>query len=236
MLKRTPLFEVYSGYEGARLVEFGGWELPVQFSAGIIQEHMAVRKNAGLFDVSHMGEIIVEGPGSESYVDWLVTNDVKTMEDYQCLYSPMCYQNGGVVDDLLIYRYSTEKYLLVVNASNTDKDFAWIAKENPRADDAGSLPEIRNVSSEYAQIAFQGPKANRYLKEIVGDIVDQIEFFHFRDGIRIAGHECIVSRTGYTGEDGFELYCKPGEVQVDAYRPANKAVLRWSDPDRSWSA
>lgn len=212
MLKRTPLYDVYRDYEGVKIVEFGGWELPVQFSEGIIKEHLAVRKNAGLFDVSHMGEIIVEGPGSEAYIDWLVTNDVKSMEDYQCLYSPMCYPEGGVVDDLLIYRYSPEKYLLVVNASNSDKDYEWIARGNPKANSPEKPKRIENLSNDFGQLAFQGPMANQYMREILGDIVDQIGFFHFTEGIRIAGHECIASRTGYTGEDGFEIYCSSDAV------------------------
>ncbi|MDY7027339.1 MAG: glycine cleavage system aminomethyltransferase GcvT [Spirochaetota bacterium] len=229
MLKRTPLYDVYRDYEGVKIVEFGGWELPVQFSEGIIKEHLAVRKNAGLFDVSHMGEIIVEGPGSEAYIDWLVTNDVKSMEDYQCLYSPMCYPDGGVVDDLLIYRYSPEKYLLVVNASNSDKDYEWITRGNPKADSPEKPKRIENLSSDFGQLAFQGPMANQYMREIVGDIVDKIGFFHFTEGIRIAGHECIVSRTGYTGEDGFEIYCSSDAV-ADIWnelldRTADKGVL-----------
>lgn len=201
MLKRTPLYEVYKDYEGVKLVDFGGWELPVHFEKGIIEEHLAVRKNAGLFDVSHMGEIIIEGPGSEAFVDRLVTNDVKSMDDYQCLYSPMCYPDGGVVDDLMIYRYSSDKYLLVVNAANTEKDFEWIKNQDNNA------PAIKNVSEEYGQIALQGPKANEYLKELVGPVVDEIKFFRFKDSIKLGGHDCIVSRTGYTGEDGFEIYC-----------------------------
>ncbi len=207
MLKRTPLYDVYKEYNGVKLVDFGGWELPINFEKGIIEEHLAVRKNAGLFDVSHMGEIMIKGPSSEEFVNWLVTNDVKSMDDYQCLYSPMCYDHGGVVDDLMIYRYSSEKYLLVVNAANTDKDYKWISEENEWIKSRSDAPSIENVSSKYAQIALQGPKANDYLKEMVGSVVNEIKFFHFKDGINIGGHDCIVSRTGYTGEDGFEIYC-----------------------------
>jgi len=208
MSKRTPLYDVYKDYKGVKIIEFGGWELPVHFSEGIIQEHLAVRENAGLFDVSHMGEILVEGPGSEEYIDWLVTNSVSGMTEYQCLYSPMCYPDGGVVDDLIIYKYSSDKYLIVVNAANTEKDYDWIVKENPRVSSQSPFPRIRNVSSDYAQLAFQGPKASQYFREIAGDVVDDIEFFHFKDGISVNGHDCIVSRTGYTGEDGFEIYCR----------------------------
>lgn len=229
MLKRTPLYDVYKDYNGVKIIDFGGWELPVNFESGIISEHMAVRKNAGLFDVSHMGEITVEGPGSEKFIDWLLTNNVKGMSDYQCLYSPMCYPEGGIVDDLMVYRYSPEKYLLVVNASNSDKDFNWITKENEYVKSGSKMPEIKNLSEKYGQLALQGPKANEYLKQIVGDVVDSIEFFHFKDGIEIAGTKCIVSRTGYTGEDGFEIYCSSDAV-ADVWkellkRTSDKGVL-----------
>ncbi len=206
MLKRTVLYDVYKDYDGVKLIDFGGWELPVNFKPGIIGEHMAVRENAGLFDVSHMGEITVEGETAEAFINWLVTNDVASMHDYQCMYSPMCYPDGGVVDDLLVYRYSPAKYLLVVNASNIEKDFDWITKENEWIRNADKKPEIKNISSEISQIAFQGPKAESYMKELVGPDVSDIKFFHFTDTIKIDGRDAIISRTGYTGEDGFEIY------------------------------
>lgn len=199
-LKRTPLYDSYSKYSGAKFVDFGGWELPVQFEAGIIAEHMAVRKNAGMFDVSHMGEIIVEGPDAEKYVDYLVTNDVKSMEVNQVIYTLMCYPDGGVVDDLLVYKYSNKKYFLVVNASNIEKDFDWI-KSNKNCS-----VSIENISPEIVQIAFQGPKAEQILQKYVNFDLSSIKFFHFKDPIQINGIDCIVSRTGYTGEDGFEIY------------------------------
>jgi aminomethyltransferase len=212
MLKKTPLHEVYSTYEGVKLIDFGGWELPVQFEHGIIAEHMAVRKNAGLFDVSHMGEIMVEGTHAADLVNYLVTNDAGRMQDGQCLYSPMCRPDGGVVDDLLIYRMGEEKYFLVVNASNVEKDFAWISRGNPWMQKHPDKPSVRNLSAEYGQIAFQGPNANDYLKEMAGPEIDGIEFFHFRSDLNIGGKSCIISRTGYTGEDGFEIYCAAGDT------------------------
>jgi aminomethyltransferase len=212
MLKRTPLYDIYKAYKGAKLIDFGGWELPVQFESGIISEHMAVRKNAGLFDVSHMGEILVQGSGSFELVNYLVTNDLSGMNDGQCLYSPMCYPDGGVVDDLLIYRIEREKFFLVVNASNVEKDFAWISKENPWMKSRGDGPAVSNLSEEYGQIAFQGPRANEYMKELVGSGIDDIAFFHFRTDLNIAGKKCIISRTGYTGEDGFEIYCDAADA------------------------
>ncbi len=206
MLKRTVLYDVYKNYDGVKLIDFGGWELPVNFGKGIIGEHMAVRENAGLFDVSHMGEITVEGDKSEEFINYLVTNDVSAMHDNQCMYSPMCSPHGGVVDDLLVYRYSTVKYLLVVNASNVDKDFSWISKENEWIKKASEKPVLENISGRMSQIAFQGPKAESYMKELVSPEVAEIEFFHFRDDLTIDGKKAIISRTGYTGEDGFEIY------------------------------
>ncbi len=199
-LKRTALYASYSKYPGAKFIDFGGWELPVNFEAGIIAEHMSVRKNAGMFDVSHMGEIIVEGPDAEKYVDYLVTNDVKSMVDYQVIYTLMCYPDGGVVDDLLVYKYNTKKYLLVVNASNVEKDYEWIVSNKNCA------VSIENISEKIAQIAFQGPRAEEILQKYVDFDLSSIKFFHFKDPVKLNGIDCIVSRTGYTGEDGFEIY------------------------------
>lgn len=200
MLKRTPLYDSYSKYPGAKFIDFGGWELPVHFEAGIIAEHMSVRKNAGMFDVSHMGEIIIEGPDAEKYVDYLVTNDVKSMADNQVIYTLMCYPEGTVVDDLLVYKYDIKKYLLVVNASNVDKDYQWILSNK------NCSVSIENISPDIVQIAFQGPKAEEILQKYVNFDFSKIKFFHFIDPVQINGIDCIVSRTGYTGEDGFEIY------------------------------
>ena len=206
MLKRTPLFEVYKDYEGARLIDFGGWELPVNFASGIIAEHMVVRENAGLFDVSHMGEITVEGDTSEAFLNWLLPNNVVRMEANQCLYSPMCYSDGGVVDDLLVYKYNRNKYLLVVNASNVEKDYKWITQENDWVKEKSNLPEFKNLSDSMSSVAFQGPKSTEYLAEMAGSEVNDINFFYFRDDLKINGIDCIISRTGYTGEVGYEIY------------------------------
>lgn len=206
MLKRTPLFEVYKDYEGAKLIDFGGWELPVNFASGIIAEHMAVRENAGLFDVSHMGEIIVEGKNSEAFLDWLLPNNITGMEEYQCLYSPMCYPDGGVVDDLLVYKYNNSKYLLVVNASNVDKDYKWITEDNDWVKNNNDLPGIENKSKKISSVALQGPKSTEYLAAMAGNEINNIKFFYFRDDLKINGIKCIISRTGYTGEVGYEIY------------------------------
>ncbi len=206
MLKRTPLFEVYKDYEGAKLIDFGGWELPVNFASGIIAEHMVVRENAGLFDVSHMGEITVEGEKSEAFLNWLLPNNIIKMKENQCLYSPMCYEDGGVVDDLLVYKYNSEKYLLVVNASNVEKDFKWITEENAWIKREQNPPEFENLSESKSSVAFQGPKSTEYLAEMAGKEIDNIDFFYFRDDLKINGIDCIISRTGYTGEVGDEIY------------------------------
>lgn len=203
-LKRTPLISMHHKYKG-RLVDFGGWELPVQF-AGIIKEHHMVREKAGLFDVSHMGEIEIKGTQAEDFVQQLVTNNVKGLAEYQVLYSPMCYPNGGVVDDLLIYKYSPEHYFLIVNASNTDKDFEWMQKNAP----AGLT--VQNLSDDYAQLAIQGPKAQQILQKLTDLDLDTIKFFWFKPGVKISGVECLLSRTGYTGEDGFEIYTTPDKA------------------------
>ncbi len=197
-LKKTPLNGEHKRM-GAKMVDFGGWEMPVQYTS-IIEEHKAVRENAGVFDVSHMGEIKVEGKDALPFVDHLIVNSVSKLKNGQICYSPMCYERGTIVDDLLAYRFSEKKVLLVVNASNTEKDFEWIKKSSEGYD-----VEISNLSKDYAQIAFQGPKAEEILKEISGVNLAEIGFYHFTVG-RINGVECIVSRTGYTGEDGFELY------------------------------
>lgn len=203
-LNKTPLHTMHQKYRG-RLVDFGGWELPVQF-AGIIKEHHMVREKAGLFDVSHMGEIEIKGGGAEDFIQYLVTNNIKDLSDYQVVYTLMCYPHGGVVDDLLIYRYSREHYFLVVNASNTAKDLAWIQENVP----AGIT--VENVSEDYAQLAIQGPKAQQIIQKLTDFDLNTIKFFWFKPGVRIAGVECLLSRTGYTGEDGFEIYVKPDQA------------------------
>jgi glycine cleavage system T protein (aminomethyltransferase) len=210
MAKRSPVFPAYSSLDGVKLIEFGGWDMPLNFAAGIVAEHLAVRRSVGLFDVSHMGEIEIEGEESEGFVDWLVTNNVRSMEIGQALYSPMCYPDGGVVDDLIIYRRGEARYLLVVNAGNHDKDLAWILRENPRMKAgsgwaAGRL-RIRDASDELALLALQGPKAEEWLTPRVDADLQSLRPFRFLDGLELFGARGLLSRTGYTGEDGFELY------------------------------
>jgi aminomethyltransferase len=198
-LKRTPLFEQYAE-AGARTIDFGGWDLPVQFSS-IKEEHEAVRTQAGLFDVSHMGQVEVKGENALIYLQKMMTNDVSKLVDNQAQYTAMCYENGGTVDDLLIYRKSEHDYLLVINASNIDKDVDWLKQHLIDG------VEVTNVSDDMAQLAIQGPKAEEILQSLTKTTLNEIRFFRFQDEVNVAGVSSLVSRTGYTGEDGFEIYC-----------------------------
>lgn len=203
-LKRTVLFDSYAEY-GGKTIDFGGWELPVQFSS-IKAEHEAVRTKAGLFDVSHMGELLVSGEDALPYLQKMVTNDVSKLKDGQAQYTAMCYENGGTVDDLLIYKRGDNNYLLVVNASNIDKDFEWMNKH------ITDNVKIENASSSYALLALQGPVAQEVLQKLTSEPLADIRFFRFKENVDISGHQVLVSRTGYTGEDGFEIYGSPEAI------------------------
>jgi len=198
-LKKTPLNEVHRAL-GGKMVDFGGWDMPVQYPAGVIEEHMATRTRAGLFDVSHMGEIWVKGPDAIGFVNGLTTNDVTKLVDGQAQYSAFPNEQGGVVDDLLVYRFGPEQLLLVVNAATTDKDWAWITSH--KGDEQVTLT---NASADYCQIAIQGPKALGILRKLTDTPLEPIKYYHFTTG-EVDGVEAIISRTGYTGEDGFEVY------------------------------
>ena len=202
-LKRTPLYEIHKSL-GGKLVEFGGWEMSVQYS-GILDEHNTVRKTVGIFDVSHMGEVYATGPKAKEFVNNLITNDVDKIVNGQVLYSPMCYEHGGIVDDLLVYKFNDEKFLIVINASNVDKDFKWMSEHTLGA-------EVVNHSPDVAEVALQGPKAQAALQKITNFDLSSIKYFYFAE-IEIAGVKCLVSRTGYTGEDGFEIYFKAIESE-----------------------
>lgn len=203
-MKRTPLYEKHMSL-GAKMIEFGGWMMPLQY-VGILMEHEAVRLRAGLFDVSHMGEIVIRGRGATEFLQRLITNDISGMRESGVLYSPMCYPSGGTVDDLLVYKFDPERYLLVVNAANIQKDVQWIEEHKPHD------VEVEDLSEQYAQLALQGPKSQEILQRIVDIPLDSVKFFKFADGVSIAGVSAILSRTGYTGEDGFEIYVPAGEV------------------------
>ncbi|MBI3649540.1 MAG: glycine cleavage system aminomethyltransferase GcvT [Acidobacteria bacterium] len=205
MLKRTPLYESHVSL-GARMVDFAGWNMPVQYS-GPIPEHLAVRNAAGLFDVSHMGEIELHGDNALALVQSLTSNDVAKLEDNQVQYSCLTNERGGIIDDLLVYRISAEYFLLVVNASNIAKDFAWIKQH---ADAMGNV-NAYDVSLGYSLLALQGPKAEDILQDITDHMLDRIPYY-WSQKVAVDGIECRVSRTGYTGEDGFEIFCDPKDA------------------------
>ncbi|MDO4568282.1 MAG: glycine cleavage system aminomethyltransferase GcvT [Clostridia bacterium] len=198
-LKRTPLYDAHIAH-GGKLVDFGGWALPVQYSS-IIEEHKAVRHAAGLFDVSHMGELMVEGPGAFALIQRLVTNDITSMKPGRVRYSPVCYENGGVVDDILIYMLAENRYLLIVNAGNTDKDYEWFASH------AGEDVSVTNESASWAQLALQGPRFMEALEAAGYEGELPRKYYTFTERMSVAGVACLVSVTGYTGEAGVELYC-----------------------------
>ncbi|MGH7355511.1 MAG: glycine cleavage system aminomethyltransferase GcvT [Candidatus Rokuibacteriota bacterium] len=202
-LKRTPLWNAHVK-AGARMVPFGGWEMPVQY-AGIIEEHKAVRAAVGLFDVSHMGEFEVEGPGALAALQRLTTNDAAALEVGQIQYSLLCYPDGGIADDLTLYRLAPDRYMLTVNASNIDKDWAHIQGERG----GGAW---RNVSNDTALIAIQGPKAESLVGRLADRDVTAIGYYRCARG-KVAGVATLISRTGYTGEDGFELYLAAGDAE-----------------------
>ncbi|HWZ84850.1 MAG TPA: glycine cleavage system aminomethyltransferase GcvT [Thermoanaerobaculia bacterium] len=203
VLRRTPLYELHREL-GAKLIDFGGWEMPVQY-AGILEEHRAVRERVGLFDVSHMGEFDVTGPDALACLQFLTPNDVAKLADGRIHYSAFLTERGTFVDDLLVYRKSADRYLLVVNAGNTPKDFAWAA-EHARGD-----VKIVDASSDTALIAVQGPKAEALLARAASPDPSDLPYYGFRD-TAVCGAATLVSRTGYTGEDGFEIYCRPEDA------------------------
>ncbi len=198
-LKQTPLNALHRR-TGGRMVDFGGWDMPVQYVAGTVEEHLRTRTHAGLFDVSHMGEIDVRGADAIPFVNRLVSNDAAKLVDGQAQYSAITTPEGTVVDDLLVYRFAADHLLLVVNASTTEKDWDWIASHK-----RDEQVELRNVSADYCQIALQGPDAISILQPLADVPLDEIKYYHFREG-KVDGVASIISRTGYTGEDGFEVY------------------------------
>ncbi|WP_290059995.1 glycine cleavage system aminomethyltransferase GcvT [Paraclostridium bifermentans] len=204
-LKKTYLLSAHEAL-GAKMIDFAGWYMPLEYE-GLIKEHESVRNYAGLFDVSHMGEIIIKGAQAKSYLQNLITNDIEILEDNQAIYTFMCYPNGGVVDDLLVYRFDENNFYLVINASNIEKDFKWM-NENKQDYDI----EIENISSEISELAIQGPLSQRILQEICDENLDEIKSFYFNKNIKVDQTSVLISRTGYTGEDGFEIYCKNEDV------------------------
>jgi aminomethyltransferase len=203
-LKRTPLFSVYQKY-GAKTIDFGGWDLPVQFSS-IKDEHEAVRTKAGLFDVSHMGEVDVRGPDAFEYVQKMTTNDAAKLKEGQAQYSILCYPDGGTVDDLLVYKKADDHFLLVINAANIEKDVEWLKQHIE-----GNV-SVDNISDEVSQLALQGPLAEKVLQKLTDADLSHLAPFHFLPNAVVSDCTVLLSRSGYTGEDGFEIYCRPEDA------------------------
>ncbi|MEM6335402.1 MAG: glycine cleavage system aminomethyltransferase GcvT [Bacteroidota bacterium] len=206
-VQTTPLHAHHVAL-GARMMPFAGFDMPVQYS-GIVDEHMAVRNAAGVFDVSHMGEVYVEGPHAFDFVQQLVTNDASTLTDGRAMYAAMCTESGGIVDDLLVYRFSEERYMLVINASNIEGDLAWMHAHNPMG------ANLTDRSSETALIAVQGPKAMEIVGRLTDMAVEEIPYYHFAvpaPGTFLECQDAILSHTGYTGEPGLEIYCEAGRA------------------------
>jgi glycine cleavage system T protein (aminomethyltransferase) len=203
-LRRTPLYDEHVAL-GGKMVPFAGFSMPVQYPTGITAEHRAVREACGLFDVSHMGEFIVRGPQARELVQRISVNDSSRIEVGQAQYSAMCLESGCVIDDLIIYRFA-DRYMLVVNASNVEKDWAWLARHASDFD-----AEIEDVSDETALLALQGPNARDVLRPLASLDVDGVRYYRFAEG-EVAGIPAVISGTGYTGEDGFELYVQAGHA------------------------
>ena len=220
-LKKTPLYSLHKQL-GAKMAEFGGWEMPIEYS-GIVQEHMAVRLAAGFFDISHMGQILIEGPESLDLLQHVTCNDVSRLKDQQIHYSALLYPEGTFVDDILVHRLAPNSYLLCVNASNTHKDFTWILHHN-RYDAA-----VSDVSRNYAQLALQGPKAASVLQTLVDIDLGKIKYYWLGLG-RIQNVDCLFTRTGYTGEDGFEIYCDPAVAGTTLGFDSQKWATRRTHP------
>jgi aminomethyltransferase len=193
---------------GAKMVDFGGWDMPVQYS-GVLEEHRAVRQSVGLFDVSHMGEIEIRGPKALKLVNWIATNNASTLEAGQAQYSALLYRHGGFVDDILVHKISADHFFLCVNASNQDDDYRHIAASALL--DGPSDAELQNAGDRYAQLAVQGPRALETLQKLTPVELASIRYYHFVDGA-VAGAAARIARTGYTGEDGFEIYIAPSEA------------------------
>jgi aminomethyltransferase len=202
--KRTPLYERHQAL-GARIIDFGGWAMPVQYK-GILEEHRAVRTACGIFDVSHMGEVGFKGPRAAEAIQRLVTNDVGKLADGGAMYTVACRSTGGIVDDLIVYRHAPDEYLIVVNASNIAKDVAWFKEQ------AGSLCAIEDFSAGMALLAVQGPRAVELVQSLTPDPIGQLRSFQHR-GATVAGISKLeVARTGYTGEDGVEIFVGAGQA------------------------
>ena len=222
MEKKTPLYQTHVDM-GGKIVEFGGFLMPVQYPTGVIAEHMAVREKAGLFDVSHMGELRLKGPDAVANVQKIITSDISNMKDGEIKYSMFCNDNGGIIDDFIVYRCAADNYWLVVNAGNREKDAAWV--ESHLSGDV----DYRDEGNDWGQIALQGPKSGDILKKLCDKQYIPAKYYTFTEDVPLNLGErtirALVSQTGYTGEYGFEIYCK-AEDTVDLW----KALLKAGEP------
>ena len=200
--KKTCLYDKHVAL-GALISPFGGFDMPIQYT-NIIDEHQAVRQHCGVFDVSHMGEVLVSGKDAERYVNHVFTNDVRNIPNGKILYGMMCYEDGGVVDDLLVYKMADDKFFLVINAANIDKDWAWIQQQSKGFDIT-----LDHQSDQYGELAIQGPEAEQVMEQVLGIPCKELVFYTFK-----TIDDIIVSRTGYTGEDGFEIYAAPDAIRT----------------------
>ncbi|HEX5892918.1 MAG TPA: glycine cleavage system aminomethyltransferase GcvT [Nitrososphaeraceae archaeon] len=205
---KTPFYDIHRSF-GAKMLNFHGWEMPLHYSSGILNEHLNTRTNVSLFDVSHMGRFEVKGTDAYDCLQTLVTNDISKLNNNMALYSPICYENGGIIDDLIIYMFNPEKFLIVVNASNREKDLEWIIKH------LKSATIVDDITDKIALLALQGPLAQNILEKaaIVDLNLNQLKPFNFTI-TKIFGIQCIISRTGYTGEDGFELFFDSSKIEI----------------------
>lgn len=203
--KKTVLYDEHIR-AGGKMVDFAGYQMPIQYPSGTIKEHNAVREGMGIFDVSHMGEILVEGEGASRFLDYLLTNVMSTLAEGRIRYGVMCRPDGGTIDDLIVYRLAKERFLLVVNAANRDKDVQWIQEQ------AGDDVKVTDVSDEYALIALQGPKSKALMANLVH--ADQLpkKYYSFVEDVEFLGKRVLLSRTGYTGEFGYEIYMRPEDA------------------------
>lgn len=201
--QKTPLYDAHAA-AGGKLVDFHGWLLPIQYGS-ILQEHESVRMRAGLFDVSHMGEVEVCGKDAFEFLQRILVNDISAKPG-KAVYSPMCYPDGGTVDDLIVYKQTDERYLLVVNAANTAKDYQWLQQN------AAGRVTVTDLSAEFAQLALQGPESVAILRQHMQDDPAGLPYFNYIAEAQVGGKKVMLSRTGYTGEDGFELYCRPEDA------------------------
>jgi len=201
---RTPFYDIHKSL-GAKIVDFHGWEMPLDYS-GIMDEHLNVRANAGLFDVSHMGRFEIRGNNAFDCVQNLITNDLEKLDDCQALYSPLCYEDGGIVDDIIVYKFTSDHLLFVVNASNRSKDYEWIVTHCNSA-------QVEDISDRTGLLAIQGPNASATLQRLVRSDLQNVKPFHFVIA-HVDGVNCIISRTGYTGEDGFEIFFDSSRIEI----------------------